>query len=159
MIVLYICCLKIDWSDLFLRAGMLPPKEFSNFAVFYWIPSIFLEVKCTPFIHFETTHPTTRWYSRVGGFKYFFMFTPNLGEMIEFDDCAYFFRWVGEKPPTRLPREAQLPRVFFFQKAQKFFTSFSKAGVQRRTGAPFEGETKTKVIGFLLGGSCQLVSG
>ena len=32
----------------------------------------------------------------IGGvFKYFFMFIPNIGEMIQFDSLAYFFRWVG----------------------------------------------------------------
>ena len=31
-----------------------------------------------------------------GGFKYFFIFTPNLGEMIKFDE--YFSN--GLKPPT-----------------------------------------------------------
>ena len=25
--------------------------------------------------------------------------------MIQFDNCAYFFRWVGEKPPTRKKQE------------------------------------------------------
>ena len=39
----------------------------------------------------------TRWW-----FSMFFFFTPNLGEMIQFDGCM-FFKWVGNKPPARTP--------------------------------------------------------
>ncbi len=39
------------------------------------------------------------WKHLGGGFKYFFIFTPNLGEIIQFDGCI-FFRWVVQ-PPTR----------------------------------------------------------
>ena len=36
-----------------------------------------------------------------GGFKYLFLFSPLLGEMIQFDWQAYFSNGlVGEKPPT-----------------------------------------------------------
>ncbi len=37
----------------------------------------------------------------LGGFKHFFCLTPIPGEMIQFD-LRIFFKWVGEKPPTRL---------------------------------------------------------
>ena len=33
------------------------------------------------------------------GFKYFFVFTPIWGFMIQFD-LRIFIKWVGEKPPT-----------------------------------------------------------
>ena len=33
-------------------------------------------------------------------FHIFLIFTPNLGEMIQFD-LRILFKWVGEKPPTR----------------------------------------------------------
>ena len=35
-----------------------------------------------------------------GGFKHFLFFTPNLGEMIQFDEHI-FFRWVETQPPTK----------------------------------------------------------
>ena len=34
------------------------------------------------------------------GCTFFFIFTPIPGEMIQFD-LRIFFKWVGEKPPTR----------------------------------------------------------
>ena len=42
-------------------------------------------------------HPFSRWW-----FQIFFSFTPyTRGLMIQFDLSGIFFRWVGEKPPTR----------------------------------------------------------
>ena len=38
------------------------------------------------------------------------MFTPKLGEMIPFD-LRIFFRWVGEKPPTRTPSQKPTPSL------------------------------------------------
>ena len=43
-----------------------------------------------------------------GGFKYFFLFTPKIGEMIQFD-LRIFFRWLGEKPPSRLYLHRHFP--------------------------------------------------
>ena len=37
-----------------------------------------------------------------GGFKYVFMFTPKIGEIIQFD-LRIFLKWVGEKTPTSFP--------------------------------------------------------
>ena len=137
---------------------MLPPKEFSNFGVSYWIPSIFLEVKYTPCIHFETTHPTTRWYSRVGGFFLIsFMFTPKIGEIIQFDDCAYFSDGLKLNHQLDYHGKRSFPR--FFSKGSEVLHQLLEGGRCNKTGAPFEGETNTKVLGFLLGGSSQLVSG
>ena len=42
------------------------------------------------------------------GFKYLFLFTPKIGEMIQFD-LRIFFRWLGEKPPSRLYLHRHFP--------------------------------------------------
>ena len=36
-----------------------------------------------------------------GGFRYFLCSSRKLGKMIQFEGCIFFFKWVGEKPPTR----------------------------------------------------------
>ena len=51
-----------------------------------------------------TNHLPTSWDIQVGGggFKHFFgIFTPKPGEMIDPMLTSIFFKWVGEKPPTR----------------------------------------------------------
>ena len=43
----------------------------------------------------------------------FFVFTPKIGEDDSLFDFRIFFRWVGEKPPTRNPTQNGNIQVFF----------------------------------------------
>ena len=46
-------------------------------------------------------------------FHIFLIFTPNLGEMIQFD-LRILFKWVGEKPPTSDQSDEKLCRITSF---------------------------------------------